>query len=69
MLHCSDLLQSCPLPSISSFHLLDFTFDDESIGDQDTLLSTLAMVIDLKLHEHFNVEYQVHIHGVTSKST
>ena len=55
------LLQSCPLPSVSSFRLLDFSFDDASICDQDTLLSTLAMVIDLKLHEHFNVDYQVNI--------
>jgi len=38
---------------------LDFGFDDASICDQDTLLSTLAMVIDLKLHEHFNIDYQV----------
>ena len=53
------LLQSVPLPSINSLRLLDFTFDDEAVGDQDTLLGTLAMVMDLKLHEHFNVEYQV----------
>jgi len=52
-------LKTCPLPSVSSFRLLDFGFDDASICDQDTLLSTLAMVIDLKLHEHFNIDYQV----------
>ena len=52
-------LQSVPLPSINSLRLLDFTFDDEAVGDQETLLGTLAMVMDLKLHEHFNVEYQV----------
>ena len=54
-----DLLQSCPLPSIKSLRLLDFTFDDEVVSDKDTLLGTLAMVMDLNLHEHFNVEYQV----------
>ena len=52
-------MQSVPLPSINSLRLLDFAFDDEAVGDQDTLLGTLAMVMDLKLHEHFNVEYQV----------
>ena len=51
--------QSVPLPSIKTLNLLEFTFDDELVSDQDTLLGTLAMVMDLKLHEHFNVEYQV----------
>lgn len=45
---------------MNSLRLLDFTFDDELINDQDTLLGTLAMLMDLKLHEHFNVEYQVY---------
>lgn len=59
MLQCFLLLQACPLPSVSNLRLLDFTFDDETVNDQDTLLGTLSMVMDLKLHEHFNVEYQV----------
>ncbi|PFX27035.1 dual 3',5'-cyclic-AMP and -GMP phosphodiesterase 11-like isoform X1 [Stylophora pistillata] len=52
-------LKSVPIPSIKTLKLLEFTFDDELVSDQDTLLGTLAMVMDLKLHEHFNVEYQV----------
>ena len=54
-------LQSFSLPSISAYKLLDFSFDDMTVSDDETLLSTLAMLVDLQVMEHFNVDYQVSI--------
>ena len=52
-------IQERCLALASPQRLVEFSFDDESISDEQTLLGVLAMFKDCQVVEKYNLDYQV----------
>ncbi|XP_065332643.1 dual 3',5'-cyclic-AMP and -GMP phosphodiesterase 11 isoform X1 [Cloeon dipterum] len=52
-------LKSYVVPSSKKLRLLDFTFDDIHMSDDETLKACLRMFMDLDLIERFHIDYEV----------
>ena len=51
-------VQQVPVPSARYYKLRDFSFNDLSLTDDDTLRACLRMFLDLNIVERFNFDYQ-----------
>ena len=51
--------QHLKIPSSAYFKLHDFTFDDLSMDDDDTLRACLRMFLDLDLVNRFHIDYEM----------
>ena len=51
--------QTMVIPSTYSYNLLDFSFSDFGLDDDDTLKASIRMFIDLNLLERFRINYEV----------
>lgn len=47
------------IPSTYAYNLLDFSFSDFGLDDDDTLKASIRMFIDLNLLERFRISYEV----------
>lgn len=48
------------IPSTYAYNLLDFSFSDFGLDDDDTLKASIRMFIDMNLLERFRINYEVH---------
>ncbi|XP_022315399.2 dual 3',5'-cyclic-AMP and -GMP phosphodiesterase 11-like isoform X1 [Crassostrea virginica] len=51
-------LKTMVIPSTYSYNLLDFSFSDFGLDDDDTLKASIRMFIDLNLLERFRINYE-----------
>ena len=47
------------IPSTHHYKLLDYSFNDFTLDDDDTLKASIRMFIDLNLLERFRINYEV----------
>ncbi|XP_003247299.1 dual 3',5'-cyclic-AMP and -GMP phosphodiesterase 11 isoform X2 [Acyrthosiphon pisum] len=52
-------LRALQVPSAVTYNLYDFSFDDIYMSDDDTLLASIRMFMDMDLVEPFHIDYQV----------
>lgn len=52
--------QTMVIPSTYAYNLLDFSFSDFGLDDDDTLKASIRMFIDMNLLERFRINYEVH---------
>ena len=50
-----------PVATAQQYNLLDYSFSDFLLDDNDTLKATLRMFMDLNLNDAFHIEYKVRI--------
>uniref|UniRef100_A0A3Q0S7B7 Phosphodiesterase n=1 Tax=Amphilophus citrinellus TaxID=61819 RepID=A0A3Q0S7B7_AMPCI len=50
-------LQLATIPSAQSLHLVDFSFSDFELSDNETTLATIRMFVDLNLVQNFQMKY------------
>ncbi|XP_021348961.1 dual 3',5'-cyclic-AMP and -GMP phosphodiesterase 11-like isoform X1 [Mizuhopecten yessoensis] len=52
-------LKTLTIPLANDFNLLDYTFSDFGLDDDDTLRASIRMFLDLNLVERFRINYEV----------
>ena len=59
VIRVSVCLQSFEIPLAQMYHLLDYTFSDFVLDDDDTIKACIRMFVDLQLLERFHISYEV----------
>ena len=53
------LLQKMPIPSVIHYRLLDYSFSDFELSDDDTIKASIRMFLEMDLLNKFHIDYEV----------